>query len=926
MRLHALRGDRAAALAAFTRLEATLKRDLGTRPETSTQVLAKQVGGGAGITAEVASPRPPVILRPPRLIGRDREWHVLEQAWSEGRPAIVLGEPGIGKSRVLADFAAVHSDVVCSAARAGDGAIAYVVLGRVLRALVARYDAPATAWARCELARLAPELGPPAGGALDSVRLVQAMAHLVEHARGAGLFGLVLDDLHYADEASLEALVVLFAHEGGRKVRFVAGARADEEPRVLREWRSSAAPVAISLQTLDRDGIAALLASLALPGFDVPGWVEPLFRHTGGNPLFVLETLRSVLLTPAPTPAAALPASAQLGAMIGQRLARLSAAALELAQVAAFAGQDFSAELAASVLHKHALDIADAWQELETAQILREGAFAHDLILDATVRQVAAPKALQLRQSIGAFLETHSAPPARVAEHWFLAGEWQRAARQFDAAARVQFNASRYLDAGELWRRASECFERVGAQSERHAVLQELAGCQIKAFDLSGARAVAQQLQTIAANDEQRGWALDRLVDVLNMGREDDRTAHAAAREMQQLGHATGKPWMVFNATRKLAVALAHQAQYEAALALFDTQHDWVRANPHEWNVQVWLCDYGFVLDLADRRADAVAAYLRAEMLARQHENWAVAYAALRNLALTHLWAGRLETALRTSDQAVGFSARLGDALVERNPRDAARRGALLRDAGRFSQALDLLRTAHATLSRGGSPYWLAYCEDQLATLYALVGQPARARDLLLQDRAELPAEARLSRWIMRSRLARAQSLAPVPWTQEHAATSADPACPARWRLLASIEHARSLELAPALHACDAIAEEAEQRALGGLQLAALALAAGRATSAEKIDVASAFAQRAHALAESTWPAGMSWPELCLCVHRGLLAAGDSTAAATAVERALRWIEAEALPNVPAEFKDSFLNRNPAHRAILTGIARGARH
>jgi hypothetical protein len=77
---------------------------------------------------------------------------------------------------------------------------------------------------------------------------------------------------------------------------------------------------------------------------------------------------------------------------------------------------------------------------------------------------------------------------------------------------------------------------------------------------------------------------------------------------MQEHGHATGKPWMVFNATRKLAVALAHQGRHEQAVALFDTQQEWVQANQHEWNVQVWYCDQGFVLDLADRREQAAAA------------------------------------------------------------------------------------------------------------------------------------------------------------------------------------------------------------------------------------------------------------------------------------------------------------------------------
>jgi len=415
MRLHALRGDRAAALAAYQRLKETLASDLAALPSESTQALAAQLARGAALSADAPRVQRPSILRPPRLIGRETEWNRLEQAWSGGRSALVLGESGIGKSRLLADFAAVRNDSLVSAARSGDSAIAYALLARIARGLVARYDAPETSWVRGELARLAPEIGTAADGALNAVRMVQALVRLIEHARNAGLFGLVLDDLHYADDASLEALLAMAGHDGARGLRLLVGARAGEEPRVLREWRLTGSAVEIRLEPLARAGVAALLESLALPDFDAGTWAEPMFRHTGGNPMFVLETLRAMLAGTASSKHA-LPAPVHVGELIGRRLAQLPSAALELAQVAAFAGQDFSAELAATVLRKHVLDIVDAWRELEAAQILRDGAFAHDLIIEATLGAVRAEQATQLHRLIGAYLESHDAPAARVAD------------------------------------------------------------------------------------------------------------------------------------------------------------------------------------------------------------------------------------------------------------------------------------------------------------------------------------------------------------------------------------------------------------------------------------------------------------------------------------------------------------------------------
>lgn len=54
-------------------------------------------------------------------------------------------------------------------------------------------------------------------------------------------------------------------------------------------------------------------------------------------------------------------------------------------------------------------------------------------------------------------------------------------------------------------------------------------------------------------------------------------------------------------------------------------------------------------------------------------------------------------------------------------------------------------------------------------------------------------------------------------------------------------------------------------------------------------------------------------------------AAGESAAAARALQRAVEWIEQSALPHVPDEYCDSFLNRNPVNRAILTAASRRKR-
>ena len=126
-----------------------------------------------------------------------------------------------------------------------------------------------------------------------------------------------------------------------------------------------------------------------------------------------------------------LPAPTHVGQLIERRLDQLSAPALRLARVAALAGQDFTVELAATVLGQHALDIADAWRELEAAQVIRNNAFAHDLIYEATLRTVPQAIARVMHKDIAHFLDAHDAQPARIAGHYYEAEEWSKAGAHF---------------------------------------------------------------------------------------------------------------------------------------------------------------------------------------------------------------------------------------------------------------------------------------------------------------------------------------------------------------------------------------------------------------------------------------------------------------------------------------------------------------
>ncbi|OYU82143.1 MAG: AfsR family transcriptional regulator, partial [Burkholderiales bacterium PBB5] len=230
IRLHYLAGDRAAALLAFDLCEQRLKHDVGTRPSAETLALLATVEsnqadepGASTWTGRV----PAAVQRPPRLIGRGVEWAALQAAWAAGHTVLITGQGGLGKTRLAADFAQSQGRVVMASARPGDSGVAHASLVRWLRAL------PRQAWVdlpghvQRELGRLLPEVAPATDtdtSPADPDRLSNAVAALLARA-APDVQGAVFDDLHFADEASLDLMHYLVPASGWR---WVLTARAEE--------------------------------------------------------------------------------------------------------------------------------------------------------------------------------------------------------------------------------------------------------------------------------------------------------------------------------------------------------------------------------------------------------------------------------------------------------------------------------------------------------------------------------------------------------------------------------------------------------------------------------------------------------------------------------------------------------------------------
>ena len=262
-----------------------------------------------------------------------------------------------------------------------------------------------------------------------------AVAELLDHA---GVQSVALDDLHFADAATLELLSGLAAPFAARQWLF---AHRPAEPRpaakALRHMLTECLRLSVvTLSPSNERAAAELVDALAMQGLHGDALAPALVRHSGGNPLFLLETLKQGLLDGS-LARGELPRPASVGALIEQRLQRLSEPALALARVAAIAGVDFSIELAEGAIGQSAVQLASAWRELQDAQMLRDEGLAHDLVADAVVRAVPQVVARRVHAAIAAWLQSRGLPAGRIVAHLWRAGQAAAAALQSLAAAKM---------------------------------------------------------------------------------------------------------------------------------------------------------------------------------------------------------------------------------------------------------------------------------------------------------------------------------------------------------------------------------------------------------------------------------------------------------------------------------------------------------
>jgi DNA-binding SARP family transcriptional activator len=924
MRLHYLRGDCSAAIASFESFEQRLKDELGARPSAETIELLETIERSAKALPVRRAVVPASLVRPPRLVGRSADLAALARAWSERRVFALLGEAGIGKSRLLHDFAAGYDGVLIVRARPGDAGIAYTVLSRLLRAVLARHPIELIDGRREEMALVLPELGNPVALAGEAQRLLlhRAVDATLAEATRLGLGAIVVDDLQLADDASIEFLQSLTQSESLAALHWGFAQRPAEGGAAALSLRAALADAqhleAIALAPLNLAQMVELIESLALSELDADRLAPALLRHTGGNPLFALETLKDMMLSGSPAADDRLPQPATVAALVERRLLQLSPAALKLARAAALAGASFSAELAAAVLELHPLDIAEPWRELEVAQVIRDGAFAHDLIFEATRASVPAPIAQLLHRRIAAQLQARNASPASIAPHWAGAHEWSLAGEAHMLAARQAQGASQRGHEVEHWRHARDCFERAGDQARSFDARCESVQALIVVHGVGHASTVIDALLGQARSDPQRVAALTARAFAALMA-VDHRAGVAAAVEAGALARSFASPWPWLEAERLHAVGLAQGGRASEALAVIEPLRAQVERDGNvEQRGRFWS-DYAYVLNTARHLRDAAIALGHAIVHAQSQGDLAELATLTSNLATVKGNLGHVDEALELAQRSLAVQVQLGTTEGPGGGVVETYVALYCGMAGRYREALARLDAAVDRFRRDGQTLWIAVASNHKAQFLIELGQLARARQAL--DYEAPPVDSVRARGAtLAARIERALGKKGEAELRHALALLAEGGDP-HVRMHALLEEAVRLEPLAAVARCEEVSRLAGELEFVGVAMKADLLSAQFALHADPSGAGAALMRELSARLEKAQPADMYLPEAWWIAVRVFDACGASEQALAALAQGTRWIQA-TLPHVPDEFRDSFLHRNPTNLALLAAARR----
>jgi len=423
---------------------------------------------------------------------------------ADGTPGMLLlgGEAGVGKSRLVAEFAAqVRGRALVLAGGCvdlGGTGLSYAPFIAALLELVRQRGAGEVAAllpgnGQGELARLLPQLGSPAvGGDPETARgrLFGSLLLLLEQLAGERPLVLIIEDVHWADRSTADLLAFLVRALRYGPVLLVVTFRSEELSgipalrRLIGELGRMDGVVRLELRRLSREEVAAQLEGI-LGRPPEPAVTGTVYQRGGGNPLFT-----EALLGPEGTVSPGLPWS--LRELLFSMVRELPEQAQQMLRAAAVGGTRARHGVLAAMTGQGDAALDAALRPAVAAGVLvadPDGgyAFRHELFREALLEDLLPGERVRAHRAFAEALQADPAlslghiPSVQLAVHWHGAGERERALLAAWTAAAAAGVAAAYAEqlqmlelVMELWERVPDAAAHVGA--DRACVVEAAAG------------------------------------------------------------------------------------------------------------------------------------------------------------------------------------------------------------------------------------------------------------------------------------------------------------------------------------------------------------------------------------------------------------------------------------------------------------------
>lgn len=677
-----------------------------------------------------------LIIPAVELIGRSSELSMLEDIVESvlslrGEAVCISGETGVGKTRLFQELSLARSQektiFICSNLSTTTRSIPYYPFREVLRFLVfmqdeQHFDKLPRVY-QIELAKIVPEIlkRPVEEGKevlmVDRFRLFEGVRKFLELQIANGPLFICIDNIHWADENSLELLHYLVRAFRSKPILFILVYRIEEIQHsafqnVLHSMARENLMKKITLEPLDKHEVTRIISSI-IDTESSPELTEYIYRETGGNPFFIEELLKSLKDDGAlnwngseyefdESSAKTIPYSVE--GVIERKLEKLSDRAYSLLEHASVIGRAFSFRFLHEVTGINEGQLFDYLDEILEKRLLSEGngeqyVFSEDIVREIIYNRMSKTRLSRFHHGVGEkLLSLNSGNIEKVVEelsyHFYQCGDDEKAVEfSIIAGDRAKYAyASR--DAIRFYTRAIDVLES-SENADTEPGLSECLRNRSSVYNLIGENDLAiADLEKAIIHSEKTGNLEDRadsLIDISRVYKDISlydkavETAESALRIYRKVKNIRGEA----SSLTRIAVGKRMLREYQISIEYFQ----------------------------------------RSLKIVRKHSLHKIEINALNGMGSSYTGMGEYEKALKLYDESLNISKKVGDKAGQ--IASLVNTGNIKYYRGNFAGAIELYRKAMSIIKDIGNRRSEAITCNNLGCICILTGDYANAQKYL---------------------------------------------------------------------------------------------------------------------------------------------------------------------------------------------------